>query len=52
MLYEVITFEEMVGKEPILADFTAEWCPNCKFLEFSVLTEENLARWKRRYGLV
>jgi len=49
--FEPAAFTEAVGAQPVLADFTADWCPNCKFLEFSVLTEENLARWKRRYGM-
>ena len=49
--FDAPAFEEMLGKEPILADFTADWCPNCKFLEMTVLTEGNLARWHRRYGL-
>lgn len=49
--FEPAAFEEMMGKTPVLVDFTADWCPNCKFLEYSVLTEENLAYWKRRYGL-
>lgn len=40
-----------LGKERILVDFTADWCPNCKVLEMTTLSSKNLAVWKKRYGL-
>lgn len=49
--YSPETFAASVGKEPLLLEFTADWCPNCKFLEATVLTPANLANWRKRYGL-
>lgn len=44
-------FAQELGKKPLLLEFTADWCPNCKFLEATVLTDERLRRWKARYGM-
>ena len=44
-------FEEMAGTKNILVDFTADWCPNCKFLEKTVLTPGNMAALQKRYDL-
>lgn len=44
-------FAQDLGKKPMLLEFTADWCPNCKFLEATVLTDERLRRWKARYGM-
>lgn len=44
-------FFEKLGKENILMDFTAEWCPNCKLLEKVTLTDSNLKEWRDAYGL-
>ncbi len=44
-------FFEALGKEPVLVQFTADWCPNCKALEMTTLGPERLGDWKRRYGL-
>lgn len=44
-------FLNSLGREPMLLEFTADWCPNCKFLEATVLTAERLDRWKRRHGM-
>lgn len=44
-------FAQELGKKPMLLEFTADWCPNCKFLEATVLTDERLRRWKARYGM-
>lgn len=44
-------FNERIGKEKIFIDFTADWCPTCKVLESTVLTTENVARWKKQYGV-
>ncbi len=49
--FEPARFEAMLGKKRMLVDFTAEWCPTCKLLEQTVLTRDNLARWKARYDL-
>ncbi len=45
-------FRQELGKRPLLVDFTADWCPNCKFLELSVLTPKNLTKWRDAHGLV
>jgi thiol:disulfide interchange protein DsbD len=37
-------FEKLLGQENLILDFTADWCPNCKFLEKTVLAPENSAR--------
>lgn len=44
-------FARELGHRYMLVEFTADWCPNCKFLEASVLTEKNLRSWQKRYGL-
>jgi thiol:disulfide interchange protein DsbD len=49
--FDPAVFEQLLGKEPIMAEFTAAWCPNCIFLEKTVLTPKNLARWKTTHGL-
>jgi thiol:disulfide interchange protein DsbD len=35
----------------MLLEFTAQWCPNCKFLEKTVLTPDNLAPLQKEYDL-
>ena len=42
---------ENLGKKPILLEFTADWCPNCKFMEATVLKGERLRALKDRYGV-
>jgi len=32
------------GRKNLILDFTADWCPNCKFLEKTVLKPENSVR--------
>lgn len=44
-------FTASLGEKPLLLEFTADWCPNCKFLEATVLTGEHLRDWKARYGM-
>jgi len=44
-------FNQRVGKEALLLDFTADWCPTCKVLEATVLTPENITRWKNDYNV-
>jgi len=43
-------FLENAGRHNLVLDFTADWCPNCKILEHTVLTEANRARWAEEYG--
>lgn len=45
------TFEAGLGKKPMLLEFTADWCPNCKFMEATVLTDERLRRLQARYNM-
>jgi thiol:disulfide interchange protein DsbD len=40
-----------LGRERLLLDFTADWCPNCKFLELTTLSDGNLDKWAEEYGL-
>lgn len=41
-----------LGTRNMLVDFTADWCPNCKVLEHTVLTEANRKRWAEEHGLL
>lgn len=45
------TFAHELGRRAMLVEFTADWCPNCKFLEASVLTDKNVSFWQKKYGL-
>lgn len=44
-------FVAELGKKPLLLEFTADYCPNCKFLEATVLTDERLRSLRARYGM-
>lgn len=44
-------FAKDIGKKPMLLEFTADWCPNCKFLEASVLGTKKMTAWQRKYAL-
>ena len=50
--FSVAEFKENWGKKPIIIDFTADWCANCKVLENTVLTKERLKEWAERYDAV
>ncbi len=43
--------QEKLGKVPLMVEFTADWCPNCKYVEKTVLTEDNLRAWQQKYDL-
>ncbi len=49
--YSESSFTRMLGNTPMLVEFTADWCPNCKALEYAVLVPRRLERWKENYGL-
>lgn len=44
-------FRAALGKEALLVEFTADWCPSCKVLERTVLTPERLNALAARYDL-
>ncbi|MDR2819662.1 MAG: thioredoxin family protein [Desulfovibrio sp.] len=44
-------FMSQLGKKPLLLEFTADWCPNCKVLEATVLTGKRMRFWQSRYGV-
>ena len=44
-------FTANLGKKPLLLEFTADWCPNCKYLEATVLTNEHLRNWEAKYHM-
>jgi thiol:disulfide interchange protein DsbD len=46
------SFQRNLGYSPMLVEFTADWCPTCKVLEKTVLTDSRMQRLKNRYGLV
>lgn len=49
--YSHEAFGEELGKRMLLVDFTADWCPTCKVVEATALTETALSDWKKRYDL-
>jgi len=49
--FNPVELSERLGKEKLFVDFTADWCPTCKVLEATVLTPENVRRWKAEYGV-
>ena len=46
------TFLSNAGKRNMMLDFTADWCPNCKVLEHTVLTESNRERWAKEHDIL
>lgn len=48
--FEATAFRDMLGRQPVIVDFTADWCPNCKLLERTTLNAANMARWQKAYG--
>lgn len=40
----------VAGKQPLFVEFTADWCPNCKFLEATVLKDDKMKDLQQRYG--
>ena len=44
-------FTELLGKQPLLLEFTADWCPSCKALEYTTLNKARMADLRRRYNV-
>lgn len=49
--FDAAVLNRDLGSENILLDFTADWCPTCKVLEATVLTQANVTAWKERYNV-
>ncbi len=45
------TFTELLGKQPLLLEFTADWCPSCKALEYTTLNKSRMEDLRRRYNV-
>jgi len=45
-------FNALRGQKNLILDFTADWCPNCKFLEKTVLTPEKSAAFAKKHDAV
>jgi len=50
--FEMQRFEALYGQEHLILDFTADWCPNCKFLEKTVLTPEKSAKFAKEHNAI
>lgn len=49
--FTVEEFHKDLGNDNLLIEFTADWCPNCKYLEATVLTPDLLEILKSKYSL-
>ena len=49
--FEPESFIELLGKEPLLLEFTADWCPSCKALEHTTLNDKRMADLRSKYKL-
>lgn len=49
--FDAASFQAVLGKEPILLEFTADWCPSCKVLERTTLTPRRLRALAEQYQL-
>ncbi len=43
------TFNALLGQQPMLLEFTADWCPSCKLLEHTTLRPERILALNSRY---
>jgi thiol:disulfide interchange protein DsbD len=50
--FTMAQFEAMRGQQHLILDFTADWCPNCKFLEKTVLTPAKSAKFAQEYDAI
>jgi len=49
--FDPVSLHGRIGQERLFVSFTADWCPTCKVLEATVLTPQNVARWKREHDI-
>ncbi|UTF48665.1 thioredoxin family protein [Desulfomicrobium sp. ZS1] len=50
--FDMAQFDALRGQQNLILDFTADWCPNCKFLEKTVLTPEKSATFAAEHNAV
>lgn len=49
--FDPYAFSTLVGQEPLLVEFTADWCPSCKALEHTTLNERRMAKLRAKYKM-
>lgn len=49
--FEATEFAQMLGNDNVVLEFTADWCPNCKFLEKTVLSPKQSAMLAQDFDL-
>ncbi|MDR1945696.1 MAG: thioredoxin family protein [Desulfovibrio sp.] len=49
--FDADRFLAALGKDPMLLDFTADWCPNCKALEYATLSPGRMEDLRKRYNV-
>ncbi len=47
--FNAAEFSERLGKEPMLLEFTADWCPSCKAMESTTLSDGNMRERQAKY---
>ncbi len=45
------TFTELLGTQPLLLEFTADWCPSCKAMEYTTLNKKRMATLREKYKM-
>ena len=45
------SFMEDLGTEPMLLEFTADWCPSCKAMEHTTLRQGRMANLRQQYKM-
>ena len=49
--FDPYIFSQLLGKEPMLVEFTADWCPSCKAMEHTTLHKNRMARLRTKYSM-
>jgi thiol:disulfide interchange protein DsbD len=49
--FDPASFEAQLSNTAMLVQFTADWCPNCKALEHTVLRDSNMAALAEKHSL-
>lgn len=49
--FDSAIFRANLGRQAMILDFTADWCPNCKFLEKTVLNAGPMSQVAREYNV-